>query len=384
MRRASVLGLVLAAGLAAAGAGIAAAEPGDAKMSVTAEGGAEADSNVQRFESGPGLMTRPTAAPVARLGAKLALADRALGGAYALGVGALSRTVLSGADDLSPENVVLLSGDLRWMRPLGDRGVSVGLGLVGIDALPLTGGTGSRTFRTLGGEGTLALRSGEQRSIALAVGGRDFVYKPDHANDWRGPTASIRLDLTLWERDQGARSVELAVQLGFEARAYGSVANASACPQDAPPDKGCYTGTSFERSDRFQRGGLELTWTGRVVAAASYQVSVTDSNSYGQSIVRHRVTASATTNLPWRLYGTALATLQLDNYPDGLLDLDVATQTFTTLDDENRSSLQVRIARHVARSWAIESRLAIWRNVGSDLDTEFRRTVLSVGAVYSR
>jgi hypothetical protein len=393
MRRAGEAGLVVGlftAGLLGSGSAAADAGPGEspgasaAKMSVTAEAGAEADSNVQRLETGPEAAMQPTAAPVARLGARLTRVDRALGGAYALGIGALSRTVLSGDDDLAPENVVLLSGDLRWMRPIGDRGVSVGLGLLGIDALSLTDGVGSRTFRTLGGEGLLALRGGEQRAITIAVGGRDFVYKPAHDYDWRGPTASVQLDLTLWERDQGARSVELAVQLGFEARAYDSAANASACAEGAPSDKICYAGTSLRRSDRFQRGGLELTWTGGFVAAASYQVSVTDSNSYGQSIVRHRVSASATTNLPWRLYGTALATLQLDNYPDGLLERDVATQTFTTLDDENRSSLQVRIARHVGRWWAIEGRAAIWRNVGSDLDTEFRRTVLSAGAVYSR
>lgn len=420
MRRAGEASLVLVAALLAAGPGIATAdepeaappsepapspepapppehaeppepapapehpEAGAAKMSVTAEAGAEADTNVQRLETGPGLMTQPTAAPVARLGARLSRVDRALGGAYALGIGALSRTVLSGEDDLSPENVVLLSGDLRWMRPLGARGASVGLALVGIDALPLTDGVGSRTFRTLGGEAVLALRGGEQRAITVAIGGRDFVYKPDHDYDWRGPTASVQLDLTLWERDGGARSVELAVQLGFEARAYESAANASACPEGTPPSEDCYAGTSLRRSDRFQRGGLELTWTGRVVAAAAYQLAVTDSNSYGQSVVRHRVSASATTNLPWRLYGTALATLQLDNYPDGLLERDVITQTFTTLDDENRSSLQARIARHVGRWWAIEGRAAIWRNVGSDLDTAFRRTVILLGAVYSR
>ena len=380
MRRAVVAGLVLVAGVAVAGA--------DPKLAVTAEGGAEMDSNVQRFETGPGLMTRRVAAPVARLGARLTSTGRVARGGYGLAVGALSRTVLSGDEELSPENVVLLSGDLRWMRPIGQRAVSVGIGLSAIDALPITDGVGAHTFRALGGEGLVTLRGGEERSLTIALGGRDFVYKPDPADryDWRGPTASVRLDLTLWERDEGARSIELSALFGFEARAYDSFANASACPEDAPPmEKGCFTGTSLPRSDRFQRGGLELTWTGRFVAAAAYQLSVTDSNSYGQSIVRHRVTLSATRDLPWRLYGTALATVQLDNYPDGLpVDRDPQTQTFTTLDDENRSSLQVRIARPVARAWAIEGRGAIWRNLGSELDTEFRRALLYVGAVYNR
>jgi len=375
MRRAGVAGLVLVAG-------VVHAEP---KLAVTAEGGAEADSNVQRSETGPGLTTERVAAPVARLGAKLTGTGRAVHGGYALAAGALSRTVLSGRDVLLPENVVLLSGDVRWMHPIGERAVSAGFGITGVDALPITDAVGSRTFRTLGAEAVIALRGGEDRALTVAFGGRDFVYKPEHSYDWRGPTASLRLDLTLWERDEGARSVELSALFGFEARAYDSFATASVCANDAPPKPECYAGTSLRRSDRFQRGGLELTWTGRFVAAAAYQLSVTDSNDYGQSIVRHRVTLSATRDLPWRLYGTALATLQLDRYPDGLpVERDLVTQTFTTLDDENRSSLQVRIARHVAKAWAIEGRGAIWRNLGSELDTVFRRAVLYVGAVYNR
>jgi hypothetical protein len=379
MRRAGVAGLVLVARAAGADP-----DP-DPKMAVTAEGGAEADSNVQRSETGPGLTTRRSAAPVARLGARLTRTGRAAGGPYALAAGALSRTVLSGDPDLSPENQVLLSGELRWMHPIGARAVSAGIGLVGVDALPITDKVGSRTFRTLGGEGLLVLRGGEGRSLTLALGGRDFAYKPDRSYDWRGPTASLRLDLTLWERDEGARSVELSALFGFEARAYAGEALASACPEGAPPMTTCYAPASLKRSDRFQRGGLELTWTGGFVAAAAYQISVTDSNSYGQSIVRHRVTLSATRDLPWRLYATALATLQLDNYPDGLpVERDLDTQTFTTLDDENRSSLRVRIARHVGRCWAIEASGVLWRNLGSELDTEYRRAVLYAGAVYNR
>jgi len=310
---------------------------------------------------------------------------RLLRGGYALGLGAQSRTVLSVDPDLSPENELKLWGDLRWMRPIGQRPVSAGFGLSAIDALPTTDDVGARTFRMLGAQGLLSLRGGEGRTVTIAVGGRDFVYKPDHRYDWRGPTASVRLDLTLWERDEGARSVELSAQFEFEARAFDTVAYAGACPEGAPPKPECYAGTTVQRSDRFQRGALELTWTGRFVAAASYQLSVTDSNSYGQSIVRHRATLSATRTLPWRLYGSALATLQLDHYPDGLpVDLDLVTQTFTALDDENRSSFQVRLARHLGEAWAIEGRGGVWRDLGSELDTAYRRFLVYAGAVYSR
>ncbi|HWU91291.1 MAG TPA: hypothetical protein VN253_28690 [Kofleriaceae bacterium] len=385
MRRAGVAGLVIAAAAAAAGAGEAHAGPSTA---VTAEGGVEADSNVQRVETGPGLMTSRVAAPVARLGARLAHTGRVAGGGYALALGALSRTVISSGDrDLSPENVLLLSGDLRWLRPIGERAVSAGVGLVAVDAIPISDVVGSRTFRTLGGDGLLVLRGGDERTLTFAFGGRNFEFKPDpdRVYDWRGPTGTVRLDLTLWQRAGGTRSIELSALFGFEARAYNSRANASACPEDAPPSESCFAGTSQQRNDRFQRAAVELTWTGRFVAAAAYQLSVTDSNSYGQSIVRHRATLSATTDLPWRLYGTALATLQIDQYPDGLLVArNLVTPTFTSLDDENRSSLQARIARQVSKTWAVEGRGAIWRNLGGTLDTTFRRALLYVGAVYNR
>jgi hypothetical protein len=378
MRRAGVAGLVLAAGAA-----VAHAAP---KTGISAEGGAEVDSNVLRSETGSDL--RRVAAPVARLGAKLTRVGRLARGGYALAAGALARTVVSSASDLSSQNLLLLSGDLRWMRPIGERAVSVGIGLTGVDAIPLTDRVqDSRAFRTLGGEGMLTLRGGEGRALTVAFGGRDFAYKPDPTGtyDWRGLTGSVRLDLTLWERGDGARSVELSALLGFEARAYDSFANASGCAEGEPPALSCYAPTRLQRHDRFQRAAVELTWTGRFVAAAAYQLSVTDSNSYGQSIVRHRVTVSATRNLPWRLYGTALATLQVDKYPDGLpIERDLVTQTFTTLDDENRSSLQARLARHVSKAWAVESRAAIWRNLGGELDTSFRRFLFYVGTVYSR
>lgn len=386
MRRAGVAGLVIAAGAAVALP--SPAQAGPSTTAVTAEGGVEADSNVQRVETGPGLMTSRVAAPVARLGAKLARSGRIAGGGYTLALGTLARTVIAGGEqDLSPENVLLLSGDLRWLRPIGGRPVAAGVELVAVDALALSDAVGSRTFRTLGADGLLVLRGGDQRTLTFAFGGRNFEFKPDpdRAYDWRGPTGSVRLDLTLWEPAGGTRSVELSALFGFEARAYNSDANASACPEDAPPSKSCFAGTSQQRNDRFQRAAIELTWTGRFVAAASYQLSVTDSNSYGQSIVRHRTTLSATTNLPWGLYGTVLATLQIDQYPDGLLvRRDVAAQPFTTLDDENRSSVQARIARQVSKTWAVEGRGAIWRNLGGTLDTSFRRALLYVGAVYNR
>ncbi len=360
---------------------------------VTAEGGGEGDSNVQRVETGPALDTARRSAPVVRLGARFDHRGRVAGGGFAIAASALARLVADA--DTPAENVALLGADLRWLRPLGNRPVGIGVGLSGADALPVADEVGARTFRTLAADAMLVLRgTGADgsieagRALTLTFGPRVFAYKPNPEFDWIGPAAAARLDLTLWQSDSDAdaRSLELAVTAGFEARAYDSTALASACAPDAEPSLDCFAPTTQPRRDRFQRGGFELTYTGSVVAAAGYQLTVIDSNSFGQSIVRHRLSASATIELPWTLIGTALATLQLDDYIDGLLQQkDLQFQEFTSLDDVNRSSLQLRVSRRVSTAWAAEARAALWRDLGSDtMFTSYQRELIYVGAVYSR
>jgi hypothetical protein len=352
---------------------------------VTAEGGAEADSNIKRVETKPGQ--ERLASPVGRLGAKVDHGGKAAGGAYVLHLSGLAR--VAGNPDAQSESVALLLGDVKWVRSLGKRPVAAGFGVAAADAASLgEEEVDSRTFRSLGADGLLVLRGGSERSLTVAFGARRFTYKTNRKFDWVGPAVNARLDVTLWQPSEGTRSVELAAFAGIEARAYDSVALANApCPdsevfEDVPS---CPAGTSLPRRDRYHRVGAEVTWVGRVVAALGYQLSVTDSNSFGQSLVRHRVNLSATTSLPWRLFGTALATLQFDQYLDGLLvQEDLQNQTFTTLDDENRSSLQLRLARPVSEMWSIESRAAIWRDLDGDNNTTFRRAIVYVGAVYSR
>jgi hypothetical protein len=153
---------------------------------------------------------------------------------------------------------------------------------------------------------------------------------------------------------------------------------------DATSSPTCIAPTSIARRDRYQRVGVELTWTGRIVAAAGYQLSVIDSNSFGQSLARHRATVSATTELPGGLYATGAVTLQIDQFLDGLItNVDIQHTELTSLQDENRSSIQLRLARPVTKTWSIESRAAVWRDVGDTMGNEFHRELVYLGAIYS-
>jgi len=359
--------------------GNASAEP----WTVTIEGGAEADSNVERLETIPGVAASARiAAPVGRAGARIDHKDHLLGGTYVLGLSGLARMVASA--DAKDENVMLYAGQLRWMHPLDAQPIAAGISLTAADALAITGGIGARTFRNLGADGVLALGAGDARRLTLALGGRDFRYKPNRVFDWAGLSANARLDVMLWQAASKTESLELATTLGFESRTYSSAALTNICAPGAPPAEGCSAGTSLTRRDRYQRANVELNWTGDVVVTTGYQVTVIDSNSYGQSLIRHRVMAAATAELPGKLFGTITATLQIDQYPDGVLvEKDVQHQEFTNLEDENRSSLQLRVARELSATWSLEARAAIWRDFGNADTATFRRELIYTGVIYA-
>jgi len=351
---------------------------------VTVEGGAEVDTNVQRVETGPMLETAPISAPVMRLGGRLIRRDRAFGGGYGLSLSTLARIV--GDESAAIESTVLLALDARYLHAIAERPLSLGAALTGADAIPVADDVGTRAFRNLGADALLALRDPEDdnRALTLAVGGRLFEYKPDPAFDWVGPTASLRLDVTLWQPPDETRSLELAGIVGVDLRSYGSKAFADACPLDAEPAPMCFAPTTIDRHDRYLRAGAELTYTGAIVAALGYQLVAIDSNSYGQSIIRHRIQASGTIGLGAKVYATLLGVLQFEQYTDGLV---VQTRPdrliFTSLDDENRSNLSVRFGRPMSGAWSIEARVAYWRNLGAS-QNDFERVLVYAGAIYSR
>ncbi len=354
---------------------------------VTAEAGVEEDSNVQRAETGPGLATEPVATPVMRVGVRTDKKGLLADGAYSLHLADLTRIV--GDRDVSVEDVTLLAGDLRWVHSIGERPVAAGFAVSAIDAFPLDDDYGARTFRNLAADFVINAHAGEDYRFNLGFGARQFRYKPltdpVHLFNWAGPAADARLDLVLWQSANHARSLELATTAGFEARTYESRAFVNACAPSAPPSPACTAPTGLARRDRAARAGAELTYVGTYVASLGYQLTVIDSNSYGQSFARHRVLASGTVSLG-AYYLSLLAILQIDQYLDGLLvEADLQHQEFTNIEDENRSSAQFHISRKVTEAWSVEGRVAYWRNIlGNTMDLSFSRGLAYAGVIYSK
>ena len=356
--------------------------------SVRMETGAEADTNVARVETAIGTPPR-IAAGAGRLGAGIGYHGSLLGGGYAVAASGLARMIASSNDALDDENVVLGAVELRWMRPIADRPISIGVHATAADSFAMLGGVGARTFRNLGGDAMVVLGRGDDR-LTLGVGSRDFVYKPvlpqgePHMFDWRGPVAGAQLDAMLWQTSDRTENLELAAAFGFEQRSYESKAIYNCSPANVNVEDPCSAPTALRRRDRYQRAGVSLTWTGGVVATASYQVTVVDSNSFGQSLTRQRITAQVTVELFSKLLATGAATLQIDQYPDGIpIQKSVEHQVFTNLEDENRSALQILLSRPLSGAWSVEARGALWRDFASIASATFRRSLIYAGVVYA-
>jgi hypothetical protein len=347
---------------------IAAADPWTVRM----ESGAEADSNVNRSED------TPVGAGVGRLGARIAYRDQVLGGTYVVDVSGLGRMVAS--DQARDESVMLYVAELRWLYPLRGTSVASGVHLTTADSFGVLVPTGARTYRNLGGD-TLVVLGHDDYHLMLGAGYRDFRYKQDHHFDWRGPVGNARLDALLWQEPDHTRSLELAATLGFERRGYADTALLGCSPDNqANP---CMMKTLLQRRDRYQRAGVELTWTGGVVASLGYQATVINSNSFEQSLFRQRITLAATMEVVSALFVSATATLQIDQYPDGIPVVDLSRQELTSLDDENRNSLQILITRALSAAWSLEARGAIWRDFGT-AGASFRRELAYAGVLYQR
>ncbi|HEY0250028.1 MAG TPA: hypothetical protein VGC41_00790, partial [Kofleriaceae bacterium] len=211
---------------------------------VTAEAGAEIDTNVERVE---GVDMQPQTSPIMRIGLRLDKKDDLLGGAYAVNLSDLTR--VAGDRDFSVEDVTLLAGDFRWAHPLGDRPVAAGLEVSAIDAFPIDDDYGARTFRNLAADAILTARDGDDYRLSLTFGARQFKYKPptepSHLFNWAGPAANARFDATLWRSPSTTRTLELATTLGFEARAYDSQAFVDACSPGTPASPICTAATDL-------------------------------------------------------------------------------------------------------------------------------------------
>lgn len=355
------------------------------------EGGSEYDTNVHRLEVAAddeegGIV----ASPLLRGGARLRL-DWRPGKRQRAALLAFTGAKLydtSGQD----ENVAILTGEGRyeWSLPRQSAIVAGRAGYYDTIHYDVAGRMPliePRHFSMAGGELALTVLGPDDHRLVLGAGYRRFRYKPSASFHWQGDHYGLLYRTTTWrgnpDEDLDAASIDLILSYEIEQRGYEGEAFTNVCSDEDEPRPECFSPMGIARTDLHHAGAAEIVYTSDRIYSARYEIDVTDSNSFGQSLVRQRLEIGFTTEIPARVFLTAKAAVQLDIFLDSLLlARDVTAQDFTTIDDENRNSLSIHLARDLTDAWSIEGRYALFSNEFATRELSFRRQVFYVGAVY--
>ena len=271
------------------------------------------------------------------------------------GSGAGDRWQLSGAYDggvrgflFYPREDVLvqaLDAEASWLL-----GRYVGVGTMG-RARDRRGG--ERDYTDLGAQAFVDFVPDPQLDVRAWGGGHRFVYWPVFAYSFRasefGATAKYRLDRR--------HSLLAFGEAGF--RTYN--ANARDVPNDPTPS------APHPREDSVFNVGAGYAYRGPFAVTVTYAYQDQESNSYGETTRRHRLTATGGVKLPWKLFLFVQASLQLSEYPDGI---NQSPEVILDEDAENHNSLSLKLARPLSEHFDVEARWALYQNrlPGNHLD----------------
>ncbi|HME92096.1 MAG TPA: hypothetical protein VKE49_11780, partial [Myxococcaceae bacterium] len=116
--------------------------------------------------------------------------------------------------------------------------------------------------------------------------------------------------------------------------------------------------TPEQRQDVAFLAGASYSYRGPVVFTASYVYGQASSNSFGESLYRHRINVSAAVRLPFELTLLGQAALQITRYPDG----PYPTPDIILIEDDNHDSLSLKLLRPVSRHVDLELHYALYHD----------------------
>jgi hypothetical protein len=335
----------------------------------SAEAGPELDTNAYRVNEAaagesscvpvqtPGGTTLQclVTAPLFRISASAGLRAR-LGGRHllALDYGGGGKVFFTGEARQADELVQLASGG--WGMAFARRG-ALWLGGSYYDAFQRTS---TRDFRTGTAGAQVAIDGLPARLRAtFDLGYRGLAYKPLPEYSFHGLVAGAGLG---WRGTSGPEVApnDWEVRAGYTASLRFFDGDVIAAPERCSSFPCNEVGTA--RRDLHQQLRFEATYLGTASAGLFYSLELNRSNSYGETFTRHALGLRFTTPLVWGLFLTAKASLLLSRYQDPYLISQVSTQSFVSIDEENRSSLVTQIAKELTERWSLILRWSLYVN----------------------
>ena len=217
--------------------------------------------------------------------------------------------------------------------------------------------------------------------LTFTGGYRGFVWKPDPQFDFQAgqvtALAAVRLYAGPADKEH---EIDLVASYHLERRLYSGLQEVNACAPNGL-DPSCIHVGSEHRADWFHEGFFELTWVRVVLLSAAYGLQVNQSNSFGQSLLRHVVSAKLAARLPWQLYLTVKGQLFVNR--SVLLADPVNSQSLTSIEDENRNAFIVDLERPIGKTGvAVQARYSVYTNELGASTTHFLRHVGYLGVSY--
>ncbi len=252
------------------------------------------------------------------------------------------------------DQVVVRGGATDALR-VGERLVLVGE----LSAKDKTLRSGDRDYTDLGASAGADLGPFAGVRPRLRAGFRRFVYKPDDRFTSHGPYASAALVAAPFRRHQAIVGYELAYRTYPDGSAF--------------DEAGARLGT---RHDLLQTGHVGWSYRSRVMLSGGYALTVDDANGVGFSTERHRVHALVGTKLPLEVLVAAQGSFQLLRFPDGFL---VSPELLLVEDDENLSSVGVKLSRPLSDEVSLELRWQVYASTFARTDLRFVRQVGGLG-----
>jgi len=260
------------------------------------------------------------------------------------------------------EDTLVQSGALEASYALG---TALGIGLEG-HAKDRRGG--SRSYSDLGTTAFLEYAPDVRLALRVRAGARRFVYRPDPTANFGGAEAGVL------GRYRFNRRHSLSVFGDWNARRHGTA------PRARPPGTGGSPGVlPGRRQDGALTAGASYAYRGPLALGLSYAFQEISSNSYGETLWRHRLSANAGIRLPWRVTLLAQGSLGLTGYPDGIY---LSPEIILLEEDEGQNSLSLKLARPLTESLDVEVSWGVWSTRLPRNALTYTRQVFSTGLTW--
>ena len=349
-----------------------------------AEAGAEYDSNAHRAEIITGVPNPPIiASPLERFVLSWSLSD-AVADEQSVALAATAAAKLFDAPAARDEDVAIAQSSAAWQRTFGPATSLTASGAY-YEAFQrasadLTEASQRRDFRSLAPELRLQHAMTDAFTLGVEGGARWFVFKPDRDYDFQSPVAS--LDLRWVRLPDGGADWEASAGLGYEHRSFAGPALVDDCPAAATPGLPC-SGPDPRVDDLFS-AHAEAVRTGRILLGAGYGFTANLSNSVGETVTRHALSARLATPLPLGLSLAGRGELIFAYYRGALPVGQLSPGSpYVSIEDENRSNVRVDLSRGLGDRFRALVRYTLYANEITSAPIQYRRQTLLLSLGYT-